>query len=237
MKKLTILIAVILAATVLLVSCTKEPAENDNDIIENNGDVIENEGENNENNEENTEISTETKTAVDIIAGAYDKFAENLAPVMGITADEAKQGFMGGYYDENDETTLVQGGAGKLPVDNANVVSIGLIPEEALAMIDDVAMLQHPMMINFFACTAFRVADATSVTAVADALDAAIKDNMWMCGQPEGYFVITVDNFVISFYGLNDNIVPMKDALIATYANATVAHEGSFVEEYFEEVL
>ncbi len=182
------------------------------------------------NNEDPSTGNENTMDAVTVIAGAYDKFAENLAAKdESITAEDAKAMFIGGYYDENDETTMVQGGAGKLPTDNANVTSIGLIPEANVAMIDDAALLQHPMMLNFFACTSFRVTDAANVEAVTAALDDAIKNNHWMCGQPEGYFIVTVGNVVVSVYGLNDNISAMKDALTATYENAVVAYEGSFV--------
>ncbi len=181
------------------------------------------------NNEDPSAGNDNTMDAVTVIAGAYDKFAENLAAKdESLTAEDAKAMFIGGYYDENDETTMVQGGAGKLPTDNANVTSIGLIPEANVAMIDDAALLQHPMMLNFFACTSFRVTDAANVEAVTAALDGAIKENNWMCGQPEGYFIVTVGNVVVSVYGLNDNISAMKDALTATYENAVVAYEGSF---------
>ncbi len=218
MKKIIVILAALLAVSLLLVSCTEKPEATPN--------------------ENETEVNTpvETKTAVETLSAAYDQFAQNLVDSYGMPAEDIKLGFIGGYYDENDETTLVQGGVGKLPVENAMVTTTGLIPEANLSMIDDVAFVQHPMMVNFFACTAFRVTDAANVDAVAAALDESVKNNNWMCGQPEGYAIVTVDNTVISVYGLNDNVTAMKNALTTTYENAVVAHEGSFsAEEFFAE--
>ncbi len=205
MKK--IIAAMLIAAMSLsLVACGNKSSENTN-----------------ESSSEQQAAVAENATA--LLQGAYEKFDENLAALGG-----GADGFMGGYYDENDETTLVQGGPGAIPVENPNVISVGLLPEANVAMVDDAALVQHGMMLNFFAAAAFRVTDSANVETVAAALDEAIKNNMWMCGQPEGYVIITIGNYVVSTYGLNDNINSLKDALTATYESAKVAFEGSLME-------
>ncbi len=204
---LSVILALLLAMTAF-VACDKEPA--------------------NDNNGEEENVAPVAENAEELLTKSYQAFAENLAPVFGISAEEIMMSFMGGYYDENDETTLKQG-PGNVPVDNDAIASTALLPTDMAAKVDDAAMFQHPMMVNYFVGAAFRVTDAADVDAVAAALKDAIENNQWMCGQPEGYYVIKVGNFVISTYGLMDNINALKDAVVATYESAVVVAEGSFI--------
>ena len=202
---LSVILALLLAMTVF-VACDKEPAENNGD--NNAAPVAEN--------------------AEELLTKAYPTFAENLAPAFEMPAEDIMMSFMGGYYNENDETTLKQG-PGAVPVDNDAIASIALLPADVTAKVDDAAMFQHPMMVNFFVGAAFRVTNAADVDAVANAMKDAIANNQWVCGQPEGYYVIKVGNFVVSTYGLMDNINALKDAVVATYESAVVVAEGSFI--------
>lgn len=204
---LSVILALLLAMTAF-VACDKEPA--------------------NDNNGEEENVAPVAENAEELLTKSYQAFAENLAPVFGISAEEIMMSFMGGYYDENDETTLKQG-PGNVPVDNDAIASTALLPTDMAAKVDDAAMFQHPMMVNYFVGAAFRVTDAADVDAVAAALKDAIENNQWMCGQPEGYYVIKVGNFVISTYGLMDNINALKDAVVATYESAVIVAEGSFI--------
>ena len=202
---LSVILALLLAMTVF-VACDKEPAENNGD--NNAAPVAEN--------------------AEELLTKAYPTFAENLAPAFEMPAEDIMMSFMGGYYNENDETTLKQG-PGAVPVDNDAIASIALLPADVTAKVNDAAMFQHPMMVNFFVGAAFRVTNAADVDAVANAMKDAIANNQWVCGQPEGYYVIKVGNFVVSTYGLMDNINALKDAVVATYESVVVVAEGSFI--------
>ncbi len=201
---LSVILALLLAMTVF-VACDKEPAGND--------------GEN---------AAPVAESAVALLTGAYDAFAENLAPAFEMPAEDIKMSFMGGYWNENDETTLTQG-PGEVPVDNETLTSIALLPADVVSKIDSAAMFQHPMMTNFFVGAAYNVTNASDVAAVADAIKDSIANNQWICGQPEGYYVIKVGNFVVSTYGLMDNINALKDAIVATYDVAEIVYEGSFI--------
>jgi len=189
--------------------------------------ACDNEGENN-NEGENENVAPVAENAEELLTKAYQAFAENLAPAFEMPAEDIMMSFMGGYYNENDETTLKQG-PGAVPVDNDAIASIALLPADVTAKVDDAAMFQHPMMVNFFVGAAFRVTNAADVDAVANAMKDAIANNQWVCGQPEGYYVIKVGNYVVSTYGLMDNINALKDAVTATYESAVVVAEGSFI--------
>lgn len=182
-------------------------------------------------NETTTEgaVNSAVKNATDVLLGAYDDFAEALAPSYEMSAEELKTSFTGGYYDENDETTLTQG-PGAVPVTNATITSIGLLSEDSLSMIDDASLLMHPMMTNYFAAMAFHVTEEANVDTVAKSLSDAILNNQWMCGQPEGYVVIKVDSYVVSMYGLFDNINAFKAGIIGAFENAVIVDEGAFVD-------
>ncbi len=168
------------------------------------------------------------ENATALLNGAYDAFAEKLAPAYEMDAADIKMMFPGGYYDENDETTMTQG-PGNVPVDNDLITAVALFPAANLSMIDNAALVQHPMMQNFFVTAAFHVTDVNNVNTVAAALNDSVKNNQWMCGQPEGFVIVTVGDYVVLSYGLFDNINPMKEAVTTTYTDAVVAYEVSFI--------
>jgi hypothetical protein len=97
-------------------------------------------------------------------------------------------------------------------------------------MVDNAALVMHSMMINNFVTVAFHVTDLANVDAVASALNDSIKNNQWVCGQPEGYAVIVVGDYVVGIYGLTDNLNAMKTGVTTAYASAKVAYEGSFID-------
>ncbi len=205
MKKVIALTLALIMAMSVMVACTNEPADN-------NGD----------------EFVSPAASAVELLNSAYDAFAEKLAPLYEMDAADIKMMFPGGYYDENDETTMTMG-PGNVPVNHDIILSVALFPEANLSMIDNAALVQHPMMQNFFVTVAFHVTDVNNVATVAAAVNESLTNAHWMCGQPEGFFVITVGDYVVLSYGLFDNINPMKEAVLATYEGSAVAHEGSFI--------
>lgn len=178
------------------------------------------------------EITTEAdvvepaKTSEEVLNGALNKFYEALSPAFEMPADDIKGMFVGGYISE-DETTSKTGEAGKTPLDVEDAAAlfntVSLIKEDALAKLDDAAVFHHMMNMNTFAASAMRVANAGDVEAVANSMREAIGGNqIWMCGFPEKYIVITVDTCVISAYGNTAAVDAIKTAVTATYDNAVV---------------
>ena len=204
MKKIFALALALIMSMSIIVGCDNTPAEGGNDFV------------------------SPAENATVLLNGAYDAFAEKLAPIYEMDAADIKMMFPGGYYDENDETTMTQG-PGNVPVENDMILSVALFPEANLSMIDNAALVQHPMMQNFFVTVAFHVTDLNNVNIVAAALNDSLTNAHWMCGQPEGFVIITAGDYVVLSYGLFDNINPMKEAVLATYEGSAVAYEGSFV--------
>ena len=207
MKKIFALALALIMAMSIIVACDNTPDDGGNDFV------------------------SPAENAAALLNGAYGAFAEKLAPTYEMAAEDIKMMFPGGYYDENDETTMTQG-PGNVPVENDMILSVALFPEANRSMIDSAALVQHPMMQNYFVTAAFHVTDVNNVNAVAAAINDNVKNNQWMCGQPEGYVVITVGDYVVLSYGLFDNINPMKEAITATYTDAVVAYEVSLINEF-----
>lgn len=211
---LSVIIALLLAMTVF-VACDEEPA-------------VETQAPETDAPETEAPAEPVAASAVELLVNAYDAFAEALAPSFGMPAEDIKMSFMGGYFDENDPAAITQG-PGSIPVDNEAISYEALLPTDAVAKVDDAAILKHPMMLNFFVGVAFRVTNEADIDSVVDGLKNSIANNHWQCGQPEGYYVIKIDNFVVSTYGLMDNINALKDAITSTYEDAVVVYEGSFI--------
>ena len=195
-------------------------------------------GNTNDNNETTDEITTEApvvvpaKAADEVLNGSLDKFCEILAPLFEVPAEDVKGAFAGGYFSD-DETTIKMGEAGRTPVDVEDAVAAlktaSLISDEAFAKLDDAAIFHHMMNMNTLSVSALRVADAADLDAVANAMRESVGGNqVWMCGFPERYLVITVDTCVISAYGNTDMVNAVKTAVTETYENAVVVCDEAF---------
>ena len=227
MKKI---LAIILAALMLLtfVACDSANEETTTEEIttvapETNAPTAETEG---------TDAAV-AENAEALINATLEPFFATIAPLYGDeehtpTADELKGYFMGGYYSE-DESTVCQGAAKTVLFDNEMgmgvLMSNTLISAENMEKIDDAALFCG-MNANNFTTFAYHVKNAADVEAMASAFEEAVTNNMWFCGFPEIYYAIQVGDYIIAGFGLEGQIQPMKDAIMATYTNASLICEG-----------
>ena len=141
-----------------------------------------------------------------------------------------------GSYEEENKFPVGGGDSANLnfegpaTFDAANVgeldVTLGF-PATQVEKIDDAASMMNAMMANHFTAGVYRVKEAGDVQAVADALKDNILARQWMCGMPEKMIVISVDNYVISAFGLSDLIETFKTEVAEAYGIATVLYEES----------
>lgn len=182
--------------------------------------------------EDNKPSDEPVKGADEMLNETIGKFSETLAPVFEMKAEEVVGMFVGGYFSE-DETTNKIGEAGKTPVDvedaAATFKSVSLISDDAFAKIDDAAVFHHMMNINTLAVSSMKVANAADVESVANSMKESVGGNeVWICGFPEKYVIITIDTYVISAYGNTDMINAVKTAVTETYTNAVVVADEVF---------
>lgn len=105
-------------------------------------------------------------------------------------------------------------------------------PTAELSKIDNAASLVHGMMVNNFTAGAYHVTDAANTQAVVAAIKDKVANNQWMCGMPETLIIATIgDNYVVSAFGLKDNIDTFKAKLSEAYAeNVSIVVDEAIVE-------
>lgn len=233
MKKI-ILIALSVLMVFSVVACGKDPAgQEDTSVTVDTSTIPEDTSTTSASETEDTKPSDEpAKGADEMLNATIDQFAEILSPLFEAPADDVKGAFVGGYFSE-DETTIKTGAAGKTPIDAEEAATtfktVSLITDESFAKLDDAAVFHHMMNMNTLAVASMKVANAADVESVANSLKESVGGNeVWICGFPERYVIITIDTYVISAYGNADMVNAVKTAVTGTYTNAAVVADGAF---------
>ncbi len=99
-------------------------------------------------------------------------------------------------------------------------------PAGSVGKIDDAASIMHMMNANTFTCGVFRVKNASDLDSLTTELKEHIMQRQWMCGFPDKLVILTVDNYIVSFFGANDIVDTFKGKVTAAYSSAkTVCEE------------
>ncbi len=228
MKKI---IALVLAALMLVAMVACGNTNDGGDDTTNNGDEVVDTTPKPDDTQK-PDVEEPAKGADEMFNATVDKFAEILAPLFEMPAEDVKGAFTGGYFSE-DEITIKSGEAGKTPLDVEDAVatfkSVSLITDDSFGKISDAAVFHHMMNMNTLAVASMKVADAANVEAVANSFKDSVGGNeVWICGFPERYVIITIDTYVISAYGNTDMVNAVKTAVTETYTNAVVVADGAF---------
>lgn len=98
-------------------------------------------------------------------------------------------------------------------------------PAADISKIDNAASLMHMLNANSFTCGAYHVKSAGDVSAVAADIKTNVMGKRWMCGFPDKLVVMSVNDYVVSFYGLNDFVDTFKTKVTGAYSQAKVISE------------
>ena len=129
----------------------------------------------------------------------------------------------GGDYDE---ANMVDGAPGNVGLADADSVEhLTGFPAASIGEIDAAASLSHMMNGNSFTCGAYRVKEGTDVDALAQSIRDAIQGRRWMCGFPDKIVVATVDNYIVSVFGLEDLVDNFRDTMLAVYPATSVVFD------------
>ena len=140
---------------------------------------------------------------------------ELLQTVWNSYADDEKFSVIGGDASEEFDTA-----------DSAALDSMLGFPAGEADKIDDAASLVHMMNANTFTCGAFHVQDAAVLDDVAAAVRENIMNRQWLCGFPEKLVIVTVGDYVVSFFGAGEIVDAFGEKLAAAYpAVQTVCDE------------
>ena len=122
-------------------------------------------------------------------------------------------------------------GATSFVVDDAEALqSVFSFPSDYVADIDNAASLMHAMMQNNFTAGAFHVKDAAKLDEVTAAIQKSLENMRWICGTPEMFAIYTVDDYVVSIYGLKQNVDNFSAALKVAYPKVATVCEKNIAE-------
>ncbi len=125
----------------------------------------------------------------------------------------------------------VNDGPGDLDITNAEELTTRyLLPQDQLAMVTEGASLTHLMNSNIFTAVVFRLKDPGQSKALADAWRTAIRNNQWICGQPDRLLLIQADkDHVLMAFGSQDLMPAFEEKLKAAYPGSQVLHKEAIV--------
>ncbi len=150
---------------------------------------------------------------------------ELLNTVWASYADDEKFPVAGG-----DEANMNMEGPGVFGLENGGegFVAITHFPAESVAKIDSAATLMHMMNANTFTGAAYHVVDA-DMAALATEVKDSVMATRWMCGFPEKLVIVTVGEYMVSYFGHADLVSTFTAKLQAAYPSAEVVVDEPIV--------
>ena len=201
MKKI---LAILLTATLSfsLIAC----GGSDNKNNDNNSNSNSNDSSNvNQSDEEQTSV----KDALELLTTVWNSYG-----------DDEKFPAAGGDMSEENMT---MDAPGKFSIEDTEALDTTLgFPSASAEKIDDAASLVHMMNANTFTCGVFHAKSSADVSALTAALKDNISQRQWMCGFPDKLVIVTVGDYVISFFGENEIIDTFKTKLSTACPSAEI---------------
>lgn len=150
---------------------------------------------------------------------------ELLNTVWASYADDEKFPVAGG-----DEANMNMEGPGVFGLENGGegFVAITHFPAESVAKIDSAATLMHMMNANTFTGAAYHVVDA-DMAALATEVKDSVMATRWMCGFPEKLVIVTVGEYMVSYFGHADLVSTFTAKLQAAYPSAEIVVDEPIV--------
>lgn len=102
-------------------------------------------------------------------------------------------------------------------------------PAASVAKIDSAASLMHMMNANTFTCGAYHLVNADDKDALVSEIKDNIKNRQWMCGFPDKLIIVSVEDYVVSYFGNGEIVDNFTNALTTSYTQATVVCEEPLV--------
>ncbi len=151
---------------------------------------------------------------------------ELLNTVWASYADDEKFPVGGG---DMTEANMNMEGPGVYGLEDAEgFVAITHFPADSMAKIDAAATMMHMMNANTFTGAAYHVTDG-DMEALATAVKDSIMSTQWMCGFPEKLVIVTVGEYMVSYFGNADLVSTFTAKLQAAYPSATVVADEPIV--------
>lgn len=199
MKRLS---AILLIAS-LTISCVACGTGNKNNT-QSNPNTQQNSQAGSENNSvEESELQLQITDANEILTTVWDSYPE-----------DEKFFAVGGHYEN-----YTDGGPATYDISKVEDLENSFcIPQEAIAMIDDVATLQHAMNVNNFSAAAYHLKSNADMQTLIDSITNMTLNNQWLCGFPEKLVIISVgDEYIVTAFGNREIVDNFKNRLLGLY--------------------
>lgn len=146
-----------------------------------------------------------------------------LETVWSIYQEDEKFPAAGGDYSEENR---VDGAPGMVGLENASDLEYLLsFPAAGVEKVDDAASLIHMMNTNTFTCGAFHLANAEDMDTLAAEVKEYVMGKQWMCGFPDKLVVISVGDYLVEVFGLQEQVDTFCTKLAESFPEATVISE------------
>ncbi len=152
---------------------------------------------------------------------------EILNTVWATYAEEEKFPAAGG--DMTEENMNMEG-PGVYGIEDTEGLDATLgFPAASVSKIDSAASLMHMMNANTFTCGAYHLVNADDKDAVVSELKDNIMNRQWMCGFPDKLVIVSVEDYLVSYFGNGEIVDNFTAKLTTSYTQATVVCEESLV--------
>lgn len=152
------------------------------------------------------ESKVDVADSVTLLNSVWDSFAE-----------EERFAVVGG-----DSSNMTEG-PGKFDISKTEEMENVLgLPEKDAILIADAASMVHMMNANTFTCGVFHGKKAEDAAQIAKSLEESIKNRRWMCGFPDKMLIVTVGDYTVSAFGIEENMDRFKDKLTSLYPGAEI---------------
>lgn len=163
-------------------------------------------------------VSGSEENSKEPIQNAVNSPFELLNTVWNSYEEDNKFPVAGGDMSEENMT---MGAPGKFGLDDTDALDTTLgFPAASAEKIDEAASLVHMMNANTFTCGVFHVKNAEDIADVSAAIKDNIMQRQWMCGFPDKLVIVTVDDYIVSFFGENEIVDTFKTMLTTAYTSA-----------------
>lgn len=165
-----------------------------------------------ESTNQNITSNNNISDAVSLLTTVWDSYQE-----------DEKFSVVGGDFSEENQT---MNGPGKYSLEDSVALDSSLaFPADSIAKIDDAASLVHMMNANTFTCGAFHVIDSNNLSSLATSIKENIANRQWMCGFPDKFVILTVDDYILTMFGEEQLIDTFKEKLTTAYSSVTIIFE------------
>ncbi len=122
---------------------------------------------------------------------------------------------------DSNEANAREDAPGVFGIDDTDALDSMLgFPAAAVDKIDGAASLMHMMNQNTFTCGAYHVRNSSDVESLAGELKDNILARHWMCGFPEKLVIVSVGDYLVSYFGDGELVDLFTSKLTGAFSDA-----------------